>query len=107
MTVPQLSPREVAARLAADDPPLLLDVRTAQEHAIAAIEGALLLPMNELTARVAELDPDRQTIVMCHHGVRSLHVAHYLVDRGFEQVANLAGGIERWSREVDPSIPRY
>lgn len=105
--VPQLSPREVAARLAADDPPLLLDVRTPHEYALAAIEGAVFLPMHELTARLDELDPDRPTIVMCHHGLRSLNVARYLADRGFEDVANLSGGIERWSLEVDPSIPRY
>ena len=82
--VPQLSPREVAARLAADDPPLLLDVRTPHEYALAAIEGAVFLPMHELTARIDELDPDRPTIVMCHHGLRSLNVARYLADRGYD-----------------------
>lgn len=105
--VEQLAPADAARRLAAADPPLLLDVRTPHEHRLASVAGAVLIPMDEITRRVDELDPDRPVVVMCHHGIRSLSVAHYLIGRGFEQVANLAGGIERWSREVDPSVPRY
>lgn len=107
MTVRQMSPTEAHAALRGDDPPLLLDVRTPAEHRLAAIDGAVLIPMDTLTSRLDELDPDRPIIVMCHHGYRSLNVAHYLAARDFDDVANLAGGIERYSREVDPSIPRY
>ncbi|MCB9554384.1 MAG: sulfurtransferase [Myxococcales bacterium] len=107
MSVRQLTPKDVAAALAAADPPLLLDVRTPGEHRLAAIPGAVLIPMDALAARLDELDPDRPVIVMCHHGYRSQNVAHYLAARGFDDVANLAGGIERYSREVDPTIPRY
>lgn len=107
MSVIQLTPTEAAARLAAPEPPLLLDVRTPAEYALATIAGAVLMPMDELSGRLGELDPDAPLIVMCHHGVRSLHVAHYLAQRGFEDVANLQGGIDRWSTEIDPAVPRY
>jgi rhodanese-related sulfurtransferase len=107
MTIRQMTPAEVHAARQTPDPPLLLDVRTPAEHRLAAIDGALLIPMDALATRLDELDPERPIIVMCHHGYRSLNVAHYLATRGFDDVANLAGGIERWSREVDPSVPRY
>ncbi|MCB9527320.1 MAG: sulfurtransferase [Myxococcales bacterium] len=107
MAVRQMTPAEVAAALESKDPPLLLDVRTPGEHRCAAIEGAVLIPMDTLATRLDELDPDRPTIVMCHHGFRSNNVAHYLAARGFSDIANLIGGIERYSREIDPRVPRY
>lgn len=107
MSVRQMTPAEVAAALQGDDPPLLLDVRTPGEHRLAAIDGAVLIPMDTLATRLDELDPDRPVIVMCHHGYRSNNVAHYLEARGFGDVANLSGGIERYSRDVDPRVPRY
>jgi len=107
MTIPQLAPGEVATRLASDAPPVLLDVRTPGEYATARIDGAVLIPLDELSMRTDELDPDAPLVVMCHHGVRSLHAAMYLARCGFDDVANLRGGIERWSREVDPAVPLY
>ena len=88
---------------------LLLDCRTPEEHATARIQGAVLIPMQKLTQRVGELGSwqARQIIVYCHHGVRSLCVAHWLRDRGYEHVSSLRGGIEAWSREVDPQVPCY
>jgi len=88
---------------------LLLDCRTPEEHATARIQGAVLIPMQELTQRVSELGSwqARQIIVYCHHGVRSLRVTHWLRDRGYEHVSSLRGGIEAWSREVDPQVPCY
>ncbi|NCY01906.1 MAG: rhodanese [Planctomycetia bacterium] len=88
---------------------LLLDCRTPEEHATARIAGAVLVPMQELPERVAELEPwrTRRIIVHCHHGVRSLRVTHWLRDRGFAQVSSLQGGIDAWSTDVDPSVPRY
>jgi rhodanese-related sulfurtransferase len=88
---------------------LLLDCRTPEEYATARIQGALLIPMHELSQRVSEIDAwrTRQIIVHCHHGVRSLRVTHWLRDRGYANVSSLRGGIEAWSVEVDPQVPRY
>jgi adenylyltransferase/sulfurtransferase len=88
---------------------LLLDVREPSEHARARIEGARLLPLGELEARVSELESwrTRRIVVHCHHGGRSAHACALLRERGFEQVENLAGGIDAWSLSVDPSVPRY
>lgn len=88
---------------------LLLDCRTPEEHATARIVGALLIPMQELSERVAEIDAwrARQIIVHCHHGVRSLRVTHWLRDRGYDSVSSLRGGIDAWSTDVDPQVPRY
>jgi rhodanese-related sulfurtransferase len=88
---------------------LLLDCRTPEEYAIARIQGALLIPMQELSQCVSEIDAwqARQIIVHCHHGVRSLRVTHWLRERGYANVSSLRGGIEAWSLEVDPQVPRY
>lgn len=107
MTVRQLDPTDAAALLAGDAPPVLLDVRTPGEYATAAVRGAVLIPLGELARRLDELDPTAPTIVMCHHGMRSMQAAMYMSQQGFARVDNLRGGIERWSREVDPSVPRY
>ena len=89
--------------------PFVLDCRTAEEHAIAKIEGAVLIPMQEIAERLSELEPwrDSPIIVHCHHGVRSLRVTHFLRDKGFSQAQSMKGGIDAWSVEVDPSVPRY
>jgi adenylyltransferase/sulfurtransferase len=85
----------------------LLDVRQPVEHSIAHIEGARLIPMNELPSRVSELDPARPVVAFCHHGPRSLRAAQWLRAQGFARVVSLAGGIDAWSVEVDPAVPRY
>jgi adenylyltransferase/sulfurtransferase len=102
-----LSPRALAARLAAGDPPLLLDVREPYEHRIARVEGARLVPLRSLPDSLGTLDAGRETVVLCHHGVRSASAAAFLRERGFRSVRNLEGGIEAWSVEVDGSVPRY
>ena len=92
-------------------PSLLLDVREPWEVALAAIriDGAasLHMPMNQVPARLAELDPARPIVCICHHGVRSAQVVAFLDRHAFESVYNLAGGIEAWSAQVDASVPRY
>ncbi|MBV9878854.1 MAG: molybdopterin-synthase adenylyltransferase MoeB [Gemmatirosa sp.] len=105
--VPELAPAEVAAQLRGDDPPVLLDVREPWEYEIARIEGARLVPLNSLPAALSTLDPARAYVVHCHHGMRSLHAAYFLKERGLTRVANLRGGIAAWSDEVDPSVPQY
>ena len=86
---------------------ILLDVREPHERAIASIHGTLNIPMAQIPARLSELDRAAAIVVMCHSGVRSLQVAGYLGQNGFADVSNLDGGIDAWSREVDPKVPRY
>jgi len=105
--VEPLEPADYRALRDGEDPPVLLDVREAEEWDICRIEGARWIPMGELAVRHVELDPDRPTVVVCHHGVRSSHVALALERLGFERVYNLSGGVDRWAREVDPSMARY
>ncbi len=90
-----------------DDATTLLDVREPNELGLAAVAGAMHIPMGDIPRRLNELDRDKTIVVMCHSGVRSMAVARYLQDEGFAQVFNLAGGIDAWSREVDPTVPRY
>jgi rhodanese-related sulfurtransferase len=84
-----------------------LDVREPPELALAAVPDCVAIPMREIPSRLDELDRDRPIVVMCHAGVRSRHVAAFLLANGFEHVFNLDGGIDAWSTDVDPSIPRY
>jgi rhodanese-related sulfurtransferase len=94
-----------------DDPsrekPILLDVREPWEYDTARIAGAQLVPMREVPARIAEIDAAREIVAICHHGGRSMQVAMFLEKQGFERVHNLMGGIDAWSRAVDPSVPTY
>ncbi len=85
----------------------LLDVREPQELAIVSLPGATHIPMREIPGRLAELDRDRPIVVMCHTGIRSRHVAGFLLANEFEQVFNLAGGIDAWAVEIDPDLSRY
>ena len=103
----ELTPVEVASRRAAGWEPVLLDVREPWEWAVAHLDGATLLPMGTIVSRRGELDPSAEYLVYCHHGARSATVADWMREQGFGRVTNLAGGIDRWSREVDPRVPRY
>jgi rhodanese-related sulfurtransferase len=105
--VAEIEPVELKRRLMRSDKLRLLDVREPEEVAIAPFPGALHLPMGEVPSRVSELDPAEEWIIICHHGIRSAQVAMYLARIGFERVANLVGGIDRWALTVDQSIPRY
>ena len=88
--------------------PLLLDVREPWECATASIAGAVNIPMGEMTSRAhTELDPDQPIVVLCHHGARSLSVTMWLRNQGFDHAQSLAGGIDYWSRAIDPTVPRY
>ena len=103
----EISAQELARKLDAGDPPLVLHVREPEEIQLARFPRAQHIPMNDVPARVAELDRAREIVVICHHGMRSAHVAQYLGEQGFPRVANLSGGIDAWSAIVDPSVPRY
>jgi rhodanese-related sulfurtransferase len=105
----EISVSEAAEALRQPRPPLLLDCRTPEEFATASIAGAMLLPMQELPDRVGELAgrESEPIIVHCHHGMRSLRVTKWLRDRGFALAQSMAGGIDAWSDEVDPTVPKY
>lgn len=87
----------------------LLDVREEEENRFASIPNSTLIPLNELTERLAELEPWKgsEMVVYCHHGIRSARAVQFLSSQGFTKVANLTGGIDRWSREVDSRVPIY
>lgn len=110
MLLRQLPAPEAHAHLMGEAPPLLLDVREPWEAQTARISvpgEQRLIPMGQLPARLDELDPAQSVVVYCHHGMRSLQVVAFLERQGFESVYNLAGGIDAWSVEVDPQVPRY
>jgi len=87
---------------------VLLDVREPWEYQTASLPDSIPMPMDEVTSRAhTELDEDDHIVVLCHHGARSLSVAMWLRGQGFERAQSLAGGIDRWSRTIDSSIPRY
>jgi len=100
---------QVKSKLDAGTPFLFLDVREPDEYATAKIAGTTLLPMSQLAERAAELEPHRdgEIVVHCHHGGRSLRVTMWLRGQGFTKVSNLTGGIDAWSQQIDPSVPRY
>ena len=104
-----MTPTELAARLVAPNPPRLLDVREPEEHAFAALPHSTLLPLSELAERAEEIAAwkDDEIVVYCHHGVRSAHAIAQLRALGFLRLHNLSGGIDRWSVEVDSTVPRY
>lgn len=106
----EITPREVEDRRKAGDKMCLIDVREDMEWAICRIDGANLVPMGTVPARLQELDKQADAtplIIYCHHGVRSLNVVHWLRRNGVENCQSLAGGIDRWSLEIDPAVPRY
>jgi rhodanese-related sulfurtransferase len=88
-------------------PPVLLDVREPWEYQTCRIDGSTLAPMNTIPARVRELDPDTETVVICHHGARSFQVALFLERNGFSNLYNLQGGVNAWADQVEPAMPRY
>ncbi len=110
MPIPEISPAKLAAQLKgpAESRPALLDVRFPHEHAYVALPGSVLIPLPELDERADELEAFRghSVVVYCHHGVRSLDGTAYLRSLGLDAVS-LRGGIDLYSRAVDPSLPRY
>jgi rhodanese-related sulfurtransferase len=106
----EVSPQEVKRRLDSGEKIALIDVREPSEFAIARLENAELVPMRTIPAELSRLDArtDAGTlIVFCHHGVRSLNVVNWLREQGVDACQSMAGGIDRWSLEIDPSVPRY
>lgn len=108
MLPPEITATDLVELLKQPNSPLLLDVREPWEYETARLPNATLMPMGDIPSRAhSELDPDAPIVVLCHHGARSLNVTMWLRAQGFEHVQSLAGGIDHWSRTVDPGIPRY
>ena len=104
----EINPEEVKAKLDAAESFTLLDVREPWEFETAHIDKAKLMPMGEVPSRAnQELDPDDHIIVVCHHGVRSLNVTAWLRQQGFDKAQSMRGGIDAWSRYIDPNVPLY
>lgn len=91
----------------ATEKPVLLDVREPWEYRIVHLDDSVLIPMRQIPAAVDTLDRDRETIVICHHGVRSRQVALYLERLGFTNVVNLSGGMDAWAKHTDTTLPTY
>ena len=107
MTVKQLSATELRNRLQQEEKPFLLDVREPNEFEYAHIPNSVLIPLNQIPKRLAELDSQQEIVVICHHGMRSQQAANYLVQSGYKNIANLSGGIDAWSCTCDSSVRRY
>lgn len=103
----EIAPKEVKARLERGEKFLLVDVRQQWEYDLCRIEGAKLVPLNTLSSSVPELAAADDVVVYCHHGKRSLDAVVFLRQQGVEGARSMAGGIERWAREIDPKVARY
>jgi len=104
----EISPSEVKAKLDSGAALRLIDVREPGEHSLCRIEGAELIPMQSIPLHLNRLDTDGPPLVVfCHHGVRSLSVVDWLRRQGLENCQSMSGGIDEWSRLIDPSVPRY
>jgi rhodanese-related sulfurtransferase len=106
----EVTPLEVKQRLDAGEKIRLIDVREPFEHQVTRIEGADLIPMNTVPQRLQEIEAQADgadLVIFCHHGMRSLSVADWLRRQGVENCQSMAGGIDRWSLEIDPKVPRY
>ena len=107
MNYQTITAKDLAARFDNKDEFRLIDVREPAEYEIARLESAELLPLTRFSEWIATLEPSDEIVVMCHHGIRSANVCHYLANNGFGKVYNLSGGIDAWSAEVDERVPRY
>ena len=103
----EIAPSELKQSLDRGEKVLLIDVREPWEYGITKIEGSKLIPMGSVPANLQSLDSGEPVVCYCHHGMRSLDVAVWLRAQGVENVRSLAGGIDRWSLEIDQKVPRY
>lgn len=103
----QITPTGVSEKLARGENFRFVDVREPLEYAIASVPGAELIPLGAFVEASMSMEKSQEVVVMCHHGIRSARACEFLVSQGFSRVTNVIGGIDRWSVEVDPTIPRY
>jgi rhodanese-related sulfurtransferase len=103
----EVEPREVKDMLVRPEKILFVDVREKWEYDTSHIEGSVLIPLREIPANLARLEAAGRLVLFCHHGMRSLDATAWLRSQGVEGARSMAGGIDRWSAEIDPNIPRY
>ncbi len=106
-SLPEISTHELKQKLDENESVFLLDVREPSEYDIVHLEGAQLIPLNTLPHHVESLPSDREIVVYCHHGTRSLYAVAYLHQNGFRDAKNLVGGIDQWAAEIDTTLQRY
>lgn len=106
MPIAEITPTELERLLAEPNPPTLIDVREEGEFAICAIAGSTLIPMSALPQRLQEIPHDRPVALYCHHGTRSMMAGQWMARNGYDALS-LAGGIDQWAVEIDPSMSRY
>lgn len=99
--------RELKDRIDRGDKIVILDVREPWEYSMAKIEGSILVPLGSLPQSLDKLDRNSEIVAHCHHGMRSADAVAFLSQQGFKNVKNLVGGIDAWSVQIDPSVPRY
>jgi adenylyltransferase/sulfurtransferase len=110
MTPFEETPAEIESQIKRGEKLILVDVREPEEYAITRIDGSVLIPMQTVPAelqRIEAMTDQGKLVIICHHGVRSLQVTHWLRQQGVENCVSLTGGIDRWSWEIDPTVPRY
>lgn len=105
--ITQLTPAQLKQRFDEGETPVILDVREPWEVAVCALPRARHIPMREIPAQAGTLPRDADVVVVCHHGVRSQYVASFLERLGFERLYNLAGGIDAWAKDVEPTMAKY
>jgi rhodanese-related sulfurtransferase len=104
----ELNAQQLKAHLEnSEHQPLLLDVRQPWEYDVCKIENSILIPMSQIPAKIELLDTDRETVVICHHGIRSRSVGRYLENAGFKNIINLSGGMSQWANTVDKNMTAY
>ena len=102
-----ITPQELKDLLEQSNPPKVIDVREDWEYEKCSIDGSLHIPMDQIEDHVDQLDAEEDIVVVCHHGMRSAQVAQYLIQTGFSNISNLAGGVDAWAREIDPAMEQY
>lgn len=105
--IPAITPHKLKERLDKGDKPFLLDVREPWEYALAKLDGSHLIPLGTLPQSLAKLDRNTEIVAYCHHDMRSADAVGLLFQLGYTSVTNLVGGIDAWSVQVDPTVPRY
>ncbi len=104
----EFSAQQLQAHLEqSEQQPLLLDVRQPWEYEVCKIENSILIPMSQIPHELDKLDPERETVVICHHGIRSRSVGRYLEHEGFSNIINLSGGVAQWAKTVDDQMATY
>lgn len=106
-SLPEISPQELRQKLDENQVLFLLDVREQSEYDIVHLEGARLVPLNTLPQHLDSIPSDKEIVVYCHHGQRSLYATAYLQQNGYDDVKNLTGGIDQWAVEIDSTLRRY